>query len=404
MKSIAMFFATICVAVGLVTFAINPGAIAARYSVIDLGVPARVDFSEGIDVNELGQVAVRTWASGYFYAFLWDHGVQTVVDTTYQYNSPAAINILGQIVGEASSSASVSHGLLWNQGTATYLGHSPGGQDWTRAEDINDQGLIVGYSLGDPNNQRRAITWQNGVWTDYGVIDVGFDPNGTPDSVRYGSEAISVNNAGQILGVTRRYAASQTMSKAWKLSDGQVTVLPAFDGDQDASIFPIALNEHGDVLAGYFSSLSGYLLTVWDGSGIHMLQQLPSADNSAVADLNDLGSVVGTSVTFGAPNTSPTYQATIWNRAGIPNDLNALLDESGNGWLLERANAINNQGWIVGQGVNAQGKPRGFLLIPIPEPSSAAIVCFGLIGAALCKQRGRTTARRGNPGTVVSRN
>jgi hypothetical protein len=72
--------------------------------------------------------------------------------------------------------------------------------------------------------------------------------------------------------------------------------------------------------------------------------------------------------------TGATYTAIIWDGPESPSDLNSMLDDSGAGWNLEVALAINDRGWIVGKGTNPNGDPRGYLLVPVPEPSSLALL------------------------------
>ena len=48
---------------------------------------------------------------------------------------------------------------------------------------------------------------------------------------------------------------------------------------------------------------------------------------------------------------------------GQTEDLNTLLSR-GSGWTLDVAYAVNDKGWIVGVGTQANGTKKGFLLIP----------------------------------------
>lgn len=59
-------------------------------------------------------------------------------------------------------------------------------------------------------------------------------------------------------------------------------------------------------------------------------------------------------------------------------DLNSLIDPlSGTGWSLLEATDINDAGQIVGTGLYG-GLTRAFLLTPVPEPESWAMLLVGL--------------------------
>lgn len=50
------------------------------------------------------------------------------------------------------------------------------------------------------------------------------------------------------------------------------------------------------------------------------------------------------------------------------------------GWTLSEATGINDNGWILGLGINSLGQAGAFLLTPIPEPVSFVLLALG--GAA----------------------
>jgi len=59
-------------------------------------------------------------------------------------------------------------------------------------------------------------------------------------------------------------------------------------------------------------------------------------------------------------------------------DLNDLVDPAA-GWELTYAADINDTGQIVGTG-RIGGVQHGFLLSPVPEPSSAVLLVLGALG------------------------
>ena len=57
-------------------------------------------------------------------------------------------------------------------------------------------------------------------------------------------------------------------------------------------------------------------------------------------------------------------------------DLNTLIDPL-SGWELSAATAINDAGQITGYGVIG-GQNHAFLLTPVPEPTTLALLALGL--------------------------
>ncbi|MBW8894400.1 MAG: PEP-CTERM sorting domain-containing protein, partial [Burkholderiales bacterium] len=69
-----------------------------------------------------------------------------------------------------------------------------------------------------------------------------------------------------------------------------------------------------------------------------------------------------------------------WNGT-VATDLNAFVDPAaaGAGWILQEANAINDNGWIVGEAYNSStGETHAYLLVAIPEPETCALMLAGL--------------------------
>ena len=67
-------------------------------------------------------------------------------------------------------------------------------------------------------------------------------------------------------------------------------------------------------------------------------------------------------------------------------DLNTLIDPS-SGWTLKNAQGINDAGQIVGIGTNPSGHRHAFLLTPVPEPSSLALLLTLALGGLLWWRR-----------------
>ena len=93
--------------------------------------------------------------------------------------------------------------------------------------------------------------------------------------------------------------------------------------------------------------------------------------------INNVGQVVGYSQTINGISI-----ATLWNGNNVI-DLNSFLTASTKsaGWVLTDATGINDNGWIVGDAVNAQlGETHAFELSisPVPEPETYGMMLAGL--------------------------
>ncbi len=109
------------------------------------------------------------------------------------------------------------------------------------------------------------------------------------------------------------------------------------------------------------------------------------------------GQVVG-NLDFGQGKQS----AALWNDATSEAiDLNSFLDAAAvsAGWRLSNALDINNNGWIVGDFENTTPGLGGgaFLLTPVPEPQSYALMLAGLGALALAARRRTLGVRKQAP-------
>jgi len=103
----------------------------------------------------------------------------------------------------------------------------------------------------------------------------------------------------------------------------------------------------------------------------------PLGSSSLAFDINDAGVVVGTS-----------NGAMLWTRTNGMRDLIDLIQPN-SGWTqLWAAEAINQDGWIVGLEMREDfPREHGFLLVPVPEPGTACLLALGLAAIATSRQR-----------------
>ena len=112
--------------------------------------------------------------------------------------------------------------------------------------------------------------------------------------------------------------------------------------------------------------------------------------------INNQGLIVGNSTIKDSLGNTYTYlkdyRATLWDGT-TTTDLNTFLDANtvSAGWVLNYANDINDNGWIVGSASNSLlgiGS-HAFILAPVPEPETYSMILLGigLIGFVVRRRR-----------------
>ncbi len=122
---------------------------------------------------------------------------------------------------------------------------------------------------------------------------------------------------------------------------------------------------------------SGTVVGVYNGTYTHAFEYNPATGTRDLGTLggltagaeriNDFGTIVG-----GSQLLDGSGAAFIYTDSGGMVDLNTLVSLSG--WTLDDAVGVNESGQIICQGVNANSVYHGFLLTPVPEPSTGALL------------------------------
>ena len=133
--------------------------------------------STAMDINNNGQIVGRLDNDSY----MFDNGTVTYLEQGGDDSVAYGINDYGQVVGSLGA-----HAYFWENGTMTDIHASIGG-NISRAEDINNNGQIVGMSFYSYTD-KRAYLYDNGTVT----ILPGL--GGTE------SQATAINDSGQIVG------------------------------------------------------------------------------------------------------------------------------------------------------------------------------------------------------------
>lgn len=209
---------------------------------------------------------------------------------------------------------------------------------------INNHGLILGYGKRPSVDGIRGfvIDTASGAMTDIGTLQ------GTLNS---SADPADLNEQGAVVGSSE---AANFFDHAFVWKDGVMTDLHTSSGVVGRNSHAAAINESG-VVVGDADPTADFLdyqsAAMWkDG----VLTQLPDLGDlggvieSFARDVNDEGTIVGTSITPGFE-----VHAVIW-RNGQVTDLNTLLPP-GSGWTITNAFAISNDGRIFGEGFSSQG-------------------------------------------------
>jgi probable HAF family extracellular repeat protein len=222
-----------------------------------------------------------------------------------------AINDAGQAVVNFNDRA-----YLWTlAGGLTDLGDLGGGKSYGYA--INNLGQIVGESYID------ATTSHGFLW-DGQIHDLG-SLSGMVKCMPY-----SINNLGVVIGYIQLGNPYYTMF-IWTQAGG----LQLMEGLQpiDGGGYASTIKDDGRMVG--MKNAHAWLWTA-PGPGTD-LEGLPGFSTTWATDINQNGQVVG----FAVNSEGQTRHAFSWTEAGGLKDLGA---EGRNSW----ANAINNQGYIVG--------------------------------------------------------
>jgi probable HAF family extracellular repeat protein len=257
----------------------------------------------------------------------------TVIDGSpeCQYDlAPVAVtgmNEHGHLVGYWSQCDDYDpEAFVWRRDTGFTTLPRPPGFVGARAYDINDSGMIVGALL------TAGSLWNACVWCGDDVINL--DPLLEGNS----SEALAINNAGQVTGYRNHTVLGGTHGFVWE--DGVVTDLSSTIDAAKSRCFGI--NEDGAVtgwrcVAGTpFWAFTGF---VWkDGVVTADLGPIPGGTSSEPRAINNRGDVVG----WGWIDFPNSAHAFLW-RDGTMHDLEALPT-----FQHSIALDINDDGRVIG--------------------------------------------------------
>ena len=317
-----------------------------QYSITDLGG------GSGVGLNEVGQVILTGTTHGR--ADLWQDGLLRELERPDGLTiGLGAINDSGLIAGTSTKCISrpggglscEEHLVFWHDTQATTLATFASGDG--RVNGINNSGQIVGR---DFTGRSRGFVWRDGVATE-------IHPAGA-----VGSWGVGINNLGQVVG---GYRSESARTHAFLWDNGTFTDLgsPGGFGSSARSI-----NDRSQIVGAYPILGGGSVGFLWEDG---VMTDLPLIPN----DINFHGEIVGGS----------GRAAVIWTDEQLWNLNDLLLGESE--WRLDVAKQVNDQGQILGYGINPAGSGHAFLLTPVPEPATIVLMIAGGLCALGIRRR-----------------
>ena len=333
---------------------------AQRYVVTDLGALGDFEtFANDISTRTevVGTSNVTTTSGSPRHGFRWFGGVMEDLGTLPFGNTSRArgLNDRGWIVGSSDAAGGPSQPVYMVYGYTDWIQVPHPGVAGTAA-DVSDTGYIVGqfYDSASPLfGDTHAFIWHpRAGLTDLSAVDGAIE-----------SLAWAVNNKPQVAGWSF-LPADPSCTGPFTSSVPTLWQRNPWSGDWEAIALPTnddcygnayGINEAG-VLVGStraFAATTNTKPALWRKShGWWFLEHLalPPGDRGAAYDINVSEQVVGTI----------NDRAHLWECGEAINLNDEIPIDSG--WVLRRANAINDRGDIVGYGWHNGGPIRGFLL------------------------------------------
>lgn len=349
-----------------------------RYVVTDLGTLGGT-YSGATGINAMGQVVGWSHLSGdeVHHAFLWSPSAPNqatgsmadIENLNSQWSMAEGINDLGQIAGTYRADAGANdHAFLWSPsmangsaGAAVDLNPEEGRS--THGYGINNGGVVVGvvYVPGVTSSERAFMS--NGTT----LIDIGAEQG-------LYSQANDISNSGQVVGHAN-FSDSDRHAFVWtpithEATSGFIHDVGLLGGIES---WGYDVNELGHVVgASQGNSFFQQHAFLYNSSSLIDLDALGTNWSRALA-INDQDEAVGSYYTDTGNNLACLFSS------GAMTNLNTLIDPT-SGWTLIEASDINNSGQIVGHGFlgNDTQHHRAFLLTPIPEPATVALLVVGM--------------------------
>jgi probable HAF family extracellular repeat protein len=333
-------------------------ASAADYTAQDLGSLGGIG-TRALAVNATGRVVGYSFtADGFYHAFMTGpNGVRMNDLGTFGgiTSFASGINASGQVVGSFEVLPGLLHVFITGPNGVGMTDLGSFGGIGAYPTGINASGQVAGvYNTGaGPGDQHAFVTGPNGV---------GMTTLDGP-----GSGVGGINDAGQ---VSVNSSASHRSAFITGPNGIGVTNLGTLGGD---SVFVGPINAAGQVVGSstLVNSAQHAFITGTNGVGMIDLGTLGGGPSDAWG-INASGQVVGYSLT-----ADRSYHAFMTGPNGVGmTDLNSVVSLP-DGVVLLRAFGINDSGQVIAD-TSLRDDGHAYLLSPVPEPESYALMLVGL--------------------------